>query len=313
MRINNFIKNSILLLIIIGISVFFYRNQEYINILRSVDPLGLMILLITLTIFFYIAGLTFSLLLRPLKVTLTFSELMGLSFMGNIANYIAPFSPGFLAKGIFLKIDKGLNLTNYSSAVASNAFLLLSVTSFSGVAITLLNPQIQEFWYLVLASSFIFLLSTVLFFKGSLLLIILPTSFIRDVVTQVSSGLILISKDKKILLKVILTLFLQIIFSSLLMFQLFEIIGQPIGFNAAFLIAIFTILSNFFSITPGNIGIQEIVMAFLSTIYGSDFGHGLLVGSILRAAHIFITFTLGSLFLFFTLRGANLKLKRLFE
>ena len=164
MRINNFIKNSILLLIIIGISVFFYRNQEYINILRSVDPLGLMILLITLTIFFYIAGLTFSLLLRPLKVTLTFSELMGLSFMGNIANYIAPFSPGFLAKGIFLKIDKGLNLTNYSSAVASNAFLLLSVTSFSGVAITLLNPQIQEFWYLVLASSFIFLLSTVLFF-----------------------------------------------------------------------------------------------------------------------------------------------------
>jgi len=233
--------------------------------------------------------------------------------MGNVANYVAPFSPGFLAKGLFLKIDKGLNLTEYTSAVASNAFLLLSVTSLSGAVIVLINPFMDKFWYLFSSSFIVFALSTLFFLKGSEILKFLSISYFHNIAKKASTGLDLISADSRNLVFVIITLLLQIIVSSLLMFQLFWSIGQPIEMNAALLIAIFTILSNFFSVTPGNIGIQEVVMGFLSTLYGSDFGHGLLVGSVLRAAHIFITFTIGSFFIFSILKNANLEFKNLID
>ena len=76
----------------------------------------------------------------------------------------------------------------------------------------------------------------------------------------------------------------------------------------ALLLGVFASISNFFTITPNNVGVQEIVMAYLYTITGLDFTNGLLGAGLIRAVHIALTFGLTPIFTYLMLKSANLSL-----
>jgi len=73
-------------------------------------------------------------------------------------------------------------------------------------------------------------------------------------------------------------------------------LGVELSFLAALTIGVFTSIANFFTLTPNNLGLQEVVMAYLCTVAGTSFASGLLGAGLMRAAHILVAFTLAPVF-----------------
>lgn len=86
-------------------------------------------------------------------------------------------------------------------------------------------------------------------------------------------------------------------------------VGIELSFYAALMLRVFTALANLFTITPNNIGVQEIVMAYLFTVLGVDFSTGLFGASLLRVVHILLTFGLGSILIYVMISRHDLRWK----
>ena len=86
----------------------------------------------------------------------------------------------------------------------------------------------------------------------------------------------------------------------------YRAIGQEISVLAAVVVAVFGTLANFFTLTPNNIGVQELLMAYLYSLFGVDFTAGILGASLMRAVHLALTFTVGPILGHWMLRRSTL-------
>ena len=103
----------------------------------------------------------------------------------------------------------------------------------------------------------------------------------------------------------------QFIVSAILLRTTYHALGSPISLLAAFMIAVFTTISNIVSITPSNIVIREMVSAYLFTLCGYEFSTGVVGAGLLRVIHILSAFALAPVAVHFLLSASSFSFRKL--
>lgn len=289
-------------------SVFIYLNRGQLTALSSLRLVDVLGVAGVLFVFFVATGFTFYLLVGLVSVRLSLIEWLGLTFLTNFGNYLGPARPGAAIKAVYLKGQKRLPYARFSAVLAANGFLIFLVSGVVGLILLgllwlqtgLLPPELMLVCIgLIVASTLPFVLR-------------LPSIQRQGRVWQILNSAVVgfgvIKSKRRELLAVCGSVLLQYLLSACLMVVAYRALGQNISLTAALIIGVFTSISNFFTITPNNLGIQEIVMAYLYSVTGMDFASGLIGAGLIRAVHIAMTFGLTPVFTHLMLRSSNLSL-----
>ena len=290
----------------IASGIFFVGyNRHSLVVLLSISFFDVLTLTFLLFIFFVSTGLTFYLLINLLSVRLNFLEIIALTFLTNMTNYLGPGRPGAAIKALYLKNQKGLSYAKFSSILAANSFIIFFISGFTGIVL------IISLWLQASVLPINLILICILL----MLISIFPMIFrfrqidrkgrIWQTLNNAITGFELIKSQKQKLLAICASVVIQYLISAWVLIIAFHSIGQTLLFIPALIIGVFTSISNFFTITPNNIGVQEIVMAYLYTITGMDFTNGVLGASLMRAIHIVLTFGLAPILVHFMLKSSH--------
>ena len=296
------------LIVVISGAVYAYLNQSVFAPLYSINLVHILSLAGIVFAFFIATGYTFYLLVGFLSVRLSLIETIGLTFLTNFGNYLGPTRPGAAIKAIYLKSQKGMLYASFSAVLATNSFLVFFASGVTGLLL------LASLWL----QTGVFSLSLVIICIALILVSLLPLVFrfrqiqregrIWSMLNNAIAGIEVIKSQKLKLLMVCGTILIQYLISAWVLIVAYHALGHPIPLTLALIIGIFTSISNFFTITPNNLGIQEVVMAYLYTITGMDFTSGLMGAGLIRAIHIILTFGLTPIFTHFMLKSANISL-----
>jgi uncharacterized protein (TIRG00374 family) len=284
--------------VLLGSVVYIFIHRHSFEQLKRIEfNETVSIIFLTLT-FFVATGFTFYLLLRILGVKLDLLEIIGLSFITNFGNYLGPGRAGAAVKAVYLKRTKGVAYASFSAVLAANSFIYFFMTGNVGL-IFLFIAELDGFKYYDLLLSICAGLVVI-----SLLPYIIKIKTLAkrgkwwDTLNNAITGFEKIKSHKISVVGVCFLMVLQLFISAILLSIIYRALDHPISFEAAFAMAIFTFVSNFFTLTPNNIGIQETVMASLYAMLGNSFINGMVGASLLRIIHAFLTFGLTPLFVF---------------
>ncbi len=301
------IKHLLGLLILVLAAIYLYFYHEEFTILLSIEAGEILSIVLLNFAFFLATGITFALLVAMVGVRLSGLEVLSLTFLTKFFNYLGPLRPGAAVKAVYLKSEKHLNFAQFSAVLAANAFLMLFLTGAIGVVLILL------LWSTVDILSIELLLISSLVTCGAMVPFIVPipstnkTSTIWRTIDNAFQGFALIKSQKGMILLVLLSILLQFLLAAWLIVFVYAVIGQDISFLMGLIVGVFTSLANLFPITPNNLGVQELVMAYLVSVMGIDFTTGVTGAALARGGHIVLTFTLGPLLGSFLLRQSTLR------
>jgi len=104
-------------------------------------------------------------------------------------------------------------------------------------------------------------------------------------------------KDRRLIANFIFLSLLIFIIHLLIINTSFLALGVSLPLSMIILFSIITQLSGQFSITPGNLGITEMMWGYLAEVLGNSFGQGILACAILRVVLYLVTLFLTILFI----------------
>ena len=303
-----FVRYALGVILLIAGIIIGYTNRDQLTPLANLNSSDILSISSVLFIFFIFTGITFGLLVRLVNIRLTVTELLGLTFLTNLVNYVGPTRPGAVAKAVYLKAEKGLAYTLFSSVLAANGLIVAILSGVVGLLLLLLlwlKTGDTPLWLYILcitlttAAALPFLLPLPVFKGGSI---------IKQSISRAIDGFRTIKSQRRGLLLVVISVLLQYLVSAWLMLVTYRVLDQDITFTGALVIGVFTSIANLYTFTPNNLGVQEFVMAYLSTIVGVDFSNGLLGAGLLRATHIVLTIGFTPVFTYLMLRKSQLSL-----
>ena len=294
-----------ILLLIIG-SIYIYYHRDNLQALKGVSTDNLVFLTLVTFSFFCATGLTFKLLVNVLNIKLNWTETVGLSILSNFTNYMIPGRPGAALKAVYLKSTKKLEFSKFTAILAANMFIALFMMGISGMLIIPLTTEIKSNAGLeLLLVCMALVVVSVLPFVTKLPQIKL-TNRKGKILRSALEGFQLIRSSKKELFLVCFSFILQFILAAVTIKIAYTSLGFPITLTSALIVGVFTAIANLFTITPNNIGIQEIVIGYLVSIVGLDFASGIIGAVLMRVIHIIITFGLTPLFVYLLLKDAGI-------
>jgi uncharacterized membrane protein YbhN (UPF0104 family) len=298
MKIKKFLQYVILIAALILIYWYLSKNSSLFIHLQRVTLSDFLILLFLRFLLLLLNGLTLKAYAAKYMVNLHTREWVGLSFVTALGNYISPFSGGMLFRAGYLKIKHHLSLTRFTILLISNYMLF-----FWGVALTgftssmyLISQKVYMPWQIP------FFFGTITLFLISLKYIPVPDLssrlWIIKKMSEATAGLKIIIQDKKLLTRIIIYTFLNILASGLSFYVAYRSIGIDILFTQAILISIIAVFSLLLNITPANLGVHEGMVSLASSALKVGGGEGLIVALIIRAVTMILVFTFGPLFMY---------------
>ncbi len=287
---------SVLMLPFMGIIIFTHQD-DFIFLFKQLNPsLSIVIYLIQASII-AISGFPFYILMKMFGYDIRVKDWIGLSFIANLLNQLLPYRPGLAFRFIYLKKHYKILLKHYSFITLFYFFILMS-TAF----IMVLLPQ----WFIELPPFFnhqIVIMITLVICSMLILglAITLLSKYEKAKQSEASwshmrlhiSAMI---RHPKTMLPTIFC-FLVIQGLSILNFHvIFQALGIPIELShTVIFVGIFT-LGMLFPVTPGNIGLLEILLGGITEALYGQFSLGFSAILLYRAAQLLVGLTFGSLF-----------------
>lgn len=304
------LRLSVTVLTIVVSGVYLYVNRDSLGLLLEVRPRHLVIITALTFLTFVSSGVIFALLVRIVGVRLTAVETVGLSLVTSMGNYLGPLRPGAALKAVYLKSYRQLPYAHFMTVLSANAFLLLLMTGLSGLVVLSLIEPPDAVTGLLLFLVCLFLVA------GSALpfVVRLPrvagTGRLTSVLRSALEGFGIIGRAQGRLLLTCAVIVLQFLLSAVVYQYAYNAMGLSLSFASATAIGVFAAMSNFFTITPNNLAIQEAVVAYMITVAGFDFVTGAMGATLLRLVHVVLTFALAPLFMHLLMRRAPVALGR---
>lgn len=275
---------------------FVSARRRDLAVLERPELGELMHLAVAILALFVVTGWTFYLLVSFVGVKLAAKEWLGLTFLGNALNYLGPLRPGVLLKGYYLK-RRRVAYADYSSILAAAFFLTLFATGLGGLlALLVIRTTAGIHSDLLMAVC-----------AGALLLSLLPFVMpladfrregkILDFLGRALDGFRSIRDQKGKMFGVVTTVMAQHLVTAWICMVSFRALGLEIDFLTALTLGILVAMSNTLSITPNNLGIQELVMAYVYALTGMDFTEGLVGAGLIRSVHLVLSFVVAPFFL----------------
>jgi uncharacterized membrane protein YbhN (UPF0104 family) len=225
----------------------------------------------------------FTYMLRRLGVHEPFVEGFLLTGAGYLLNHL-PFNAGLIMRATVLKRDHDLSYTSYLALVTVNALVNLAVAAVFGLAsVFFAGSALPSSTVLVLSLAFAGML------LGAALLIWLPRSwipkgnhFLARRLTVLADGIALIRGNGGGIALLLAFAFSKVVVIGIRTFICFEALGATVSPLAAATLASMTVVFSLVNLTPGNLGLREIVLAVVSAQLGSSYPIGMAAASIDR-------------------------------
>lgn len=292
-RIKKIYHTTLLILsivLIVGVIVYIKQSPITIDQLKNLHP-GYMIALIVLhALGFWFLGFTQALPLKKHSIEIKTNEWYGLSVVAELFNMILPANGGTGVRMMYLKDKKNLPIRQFLSmnfAVILTGFTMLGI--FGSLYFQYVLNKNDEVFKL-LESLFI-----ALALSGIMLLVfseILGKIF--KIKRKYSPKIYLF--DKKFALKATIVWFAFFALYPLKIYLSFLAIGVHIGASESFEISLILLVASFFQVLPGNIGVKELITAYISSHYGIRFETALLASLIDRGVLLLFLLPVGFYF-----------------
>ena len=293
---NNWLSLSILLVLIIGMGLFFRSNPNLFEPVRQISWRLFLLLILLRFLFLMLNGLTLKLFVARFSVQLRWQEWAGLALVTTLGNYITPFSGGMVARATYLKVKHQLTYAKFTALLAASYLVTFGVAALLGI-FSLLWLQQWQSRTLFLLLFFVFILLGVLVAMG------LPMKWLPKgnnrllrTITAVIEGWQQLRSDRDLLLQLTAVTILSMLLNGVAFWVAYQALGfDEVPFEAAILVSLSAVYSVILTVTPGNVGIREALVSLTSELIAIGVGEGLLVALLIRLGTLATVFTLGPL------------------
>ena len=318
-KLKNFTSNHkktlkiVLLVVFVVITVFvLWKNIQEIPPIESFNFYGFIGCSVFYFLYLLVASYRYLLILRALKFeNARFFTWFKIYIIGR---FISKFIPqgGNVYRGMILKSNHQFSYSNYASSLILFYWLDAILGFVVGLIVILLtDPDLAlgslKMSYLIgllVVLTIIIPFGIMLYFSKRGIDLKLPGKF-----KNVSIDII-VSTFKSIKLPMIIKTsllgLLSIFITTLTFYSSFYILGIDVGIAKTMIYVILLRLSMSFTITPGNLGIQELVLGLLTKLTGIGTGIGIIIAIIIRITTYFVLCVLS---IGFSLKSINNKEK----
>lgn len=297
-----FIPISVLicLAILSSLYVFFYKD-ELLSIIR-IRQVYIYLQFVLAACFVATNGIVTRVFAALFGIDLIFKEWFGLSVLTAMANYLAPFRGGASVKAVYLKRKKDFPYSTFLSTLAANYIIMIITASILGCLVSgaiCFTHEIRE-WKVPLFFIAIGVMTILLLFFSP------PVPASRKRILRILGNILEgwgeIRKNRLLIVKVAGILTLNYLLMSMQLVFGYWAFSIQVPLLPVILMGILSSFSIFVSITPGNLGIQEAIIAMLSELMGIGFNNGLIAAGLIRAVNIILVFSLGPIFSYLLIR-----------
>ena len=280
-----------------------WDEKEKFSGLLAVSPSDLALLTTLWVLLSIPRGLIRKSMAKALGAELSFADWYGLPMVTNLVSVVLPARGDFVLAAVYLKKKYGLAMTHFGSLLYANALLLSLVLGAEGlVALTLLGVTHGVWragvWAILLAVA-IAPVPFMLLSPGT----ISPSNWFLQRLHVLLQGWCRLRSTPGLILKLSFLIFTNSLFFWAWMYFSYRSAGFEVGALPVFFAAIVTQMSFFFSLTPGNLGVRETLVGFISDTMGLGFAEGVAVTILQRAISTVIFLLFGAVFAPAVLRG----------
>jgi uncharacterized membrane protein YbhN (UPF0104 family) len=289
---SKWLKN-ILGVVILGVLLWYLvRHWEQLEALFNLTFLQLA----TIYVLYFLVMLNITLavqyLLKGLGVRTRFWDMLWLHNAALLLNYV-PMKFGTLFRANYLKRHYGLRYTHFATFFLYITFLMTATAAIIGLSVLVLFYGLGEYENKILAV--VFLASIV----GSLLFIFVPLpvpcgqGWFSTMLRNFLTGRSRISKAKKALAISLLYLVANFFLTAVRLGIIYHCISQKVHPGGYVILGALGFVALFIALTPGSLGVKELVLSFGAVVLGVPFEVGLLAAMIDRAITFSYAFVLG--------------------
>jgi uncharacterized membrane protein YbhN (UPF0104 family) len=291
-------------IVLIGV-IYIIRNPENINRVLEIKPfqfIGLSGLIIAA---YLLNAYRLSILLQSFNIQTNPREWFGLYMMSIVGNILF-YRGGTAGISWFLKKKYRFPYTHFLTLWGGSTLIILLVTSLVGqLSLIIIWALLDRFYY------WLFLLFLGFFWAIFLLAFLLPynTSLGKNRFLNLLAGVLSswnnIRQDKKLILTIAFIDLFSIMLFSLRLYYCYVFINSSIYFWYCSLMSVFIQISALASLTPGDLGIRELIVGLTSQVLGTGFNVGLLAAALDRTVGLFWAFLLGGVSAKLLLKNLN--------
>jgi uncharacterized protein (TIRG00374 family) len=254
--------------------IYFVNNKEDLQFLLSLDWHYLVLMTIFWLGIIFLNGVFIKLILKSFKKTISVLESFYISVISMVGNYFLPARGGAVIRSVYLKKNYNFPYSHFISTLYGYYILVFLINSFLALialgANHFLNGIVSIPLYIFFGALFILMLI--------LSLVKFPTKtkeienrVIRKIalfIKNIFNGWNMIANNKKLLFYLLLLSLGNYVFSLLLFWAEFQIVGLETNILNLIMYTCLSGVSLLISITPGSLGIREAVFLISSKSIG---------------------------------------------
>ncbi len=292
-KVSNLLQNIISLVVITGLGYYLYSHWDVFRASENISWSHILVISICVLLSWVINSLKTTLLLRMERIPITFLETLLIQSASNLGNYL-PMRAGSMLRFYYFKKIHGLEYSRLGGLTALRLLILVAATGMMGCI------GLAGLWSNNLPGT-IFL--WVLFFSMFCTPIItwflpinkinLPDTRFGGQINKFLSGFITIKAQPRMAAVIFSLTLCQFALLSLRLLVSFDAIQVLLSPWVLMILAPSVILISFVSITPGNLGLREWIIGFLSLAAGYSFESAIFAGTLDHAVMLGASFTFG--------------------
>ena len=279
--------------------VWNYRDLFY-SILR-IKPGYVIILLCLFILVQLVNGYRVFMIVRFFGAHIKTFDWICLPYITSYLNYL-PVNAGSGATAVFLKKKYNLPYTKFVSM--SGALLLLQMFCFSTSGLLLMT-----FIRIVKGHTNGYAVMVLLFIAAAVIgTRFVPVGFVKgesrvsNWIKSALTGFEDLRKEKSLLLSLMINSYLQLALMGLTIYFTFMSLGLLVDYLDGLLLGIFTSVSKYNFLFPGQLGLREIFIGFVTKMVQGSFNDGIIVAVTDRVISGVATIFLGNIFMWMIIR-----------
>jgi len=289
--------------------VYVFEQKDEISILRHIGPSDIFWILWAVFLYNFVNAMRFLMIYRMVGASLGIWENFGLSVVATTTNLLLPGQAGGIARGIYLN---RVHQVPFSKVPALMLGAIVLTVSLAGMVLLIIN--LAALFQGLFVPPIIWMISILgclaigsLWITGPARLSI-KSRRIQNMIQLFFEAWAGFLENPRTLMLICLYQLLSFLCSGTILWLAFRGLEIQIDLMTATVLMIATSLLSTVNILPGNMGLQEATIAYLSTLAGISFIHGFLVATVIRITTTLFVLALlpVSWFLLFKKKGISI-------
>ena len=291
---SKWLKNILTLIILVFLLWYLARHWEQLKAMLRLSPKQLFTMYCLWFLIALSSARAVQCLLNALKTKTGYWDMVKLHHASLLLNY-APMKFGTVFRANYLKRHYGLTYTHFATFFLYITFLMTTIAAITGLTVLLAIYGLIGYENKILAVAFAI---TII---GSLLFLFVPLPIptgkgrLSTTLRNFLSGRSQISKERKTIFTVAALLGINFLLVAARLWIIYSSMGKNIHVGGYLMLGALGFVVLFIGLTPGSLGIRELVLGFGAVALGIPLEVGLLAAMIDRAIIISYAFVAGGI------------------